>query len=85
MRAVVTGGAGFIGSHLIEALVARGDEVVCIERPGATPGWIASQPVTTAAEITAGTERYDRLASDGPMQIASSASWTASVSRSASL
>jgi UDP-glucose 4-epimerase len=27
MRAVVTGGAGFIGSHVAEALLARGDEV----------------------------------------------------------
>src|SRR5437867_2722353 len=40
MRAVVTGGAGFIGSHLIEALVARGDEVVCVERPGAPRRWL---------------------------------------------
>ena len=30
-RVVVTGGAGFLGSHLCEALVARGDEVVCID------------------------------------------------------
>ena len=27
MRAIVTGGAGFIGSHVAEALAARGDEV----------------------------------------------------------
>ena len=31
MRAVVTGGAGFLGSHLCEALVRRGDEVVCLD------------------------------------------------------
>ncbi len=31
MRVVVTGGAGFLGSHLCDALVARGDEVVVID------------------------------------------------------
>lgn len=30
-RVVVTGGAGFIGSHLCEALILRGSEVVCID------------------------------------------------------
>ena len=31
MRVVVTGGAGFLGSHLSDALIARGDEVVAID------------------------------------------------------
>ena len=31
MRALVTGGAGFIGSHLIDRLIGRGDEVVVLD------------------------------------------------------
>ncbi|MCQ4079685.1 SDR family oxidoreductase [Streptomyces sp. RB6PN25] len=31
MRAVVTGGAGFIGSHLCERLLASGSDVVCVD------------------------------------------------------
>ena len=31
MRAIVTGGAGFIGSHVVDALVARRDEVIVLD------------------------------------------------------
>ena len=31
MRVVVTGGAGFLGSHLCDALFERGDAVICVD------------------------------------------------------
>ena len=39
MRVVVSGGAGFLGSSLCRALLARGDEVVCVDNlvTGAEP------------------------------------------------
>ncbi len=37
-RVVVTGGAGFIGSHLCEALLARGNAVTCVDNLVGTHG-----------------------------------------------
>jgi UDP-glucose 4-epimerase len=31
VKSVVTGGAGFIGSHLVDSLAARGDEVLVLD------------------------------------------------------
>jgi len=60
MRVLVTGGAGFIGSHLTDALVARGDAVEVVDdmsagRPGRVPAQaiVHKVSVTEAAELTA--------------------------------
>ena len=34
MKAFVTGGTGFVGAHLVQALCARGDTVTCLVRNG---------------------------------------------------
>ena len=45
MKALVTGATGFIGSHLVEALVQRGVQVKCLVRNTSRLGWIKNCPV----------------------------------------
>lgn len=59
---IVTGGAGFIGSHLVDLLVARGSRVRVVERPGADTSHLP--PLVDVAVV----DIRDRPAVDGAMR-----------------
>ncbi|MBI3128996.1 MAG: SDR family oxidoreductase [Candidatus Tectomicrobia bacterium] len=52
MRIVVTGGAGFIGSHLSDRLIDRGHEVICVDN------FITGSPAHTEALLKRGGGRF---------------------------
>ncbi|MBM3981197.1 MAG: NAD-dependent epimerase/dehydratase family protein [Planctomycetes bacterium] len=48
---VVTGGAGFVGTHLVARLVARGARVRVVERPGAVVDHLPGEADVTFADV----------------------------------
>jgi dTDP-glucose 4,6-dehydratase len=59
VRIVVSGGAGFLGSHICEALLDRGDEVVCVD------DWSTSSPDNVAPLVGRGLTVLEADVSEG--------------------
>lgn len=45
MKVFVTGATGFLGSHLVDLLLARGDEVSCLVRRSSNLRWLVNKPL----------------------------------------
>jgi dTDP-glucose 4,6-dehydratase len=66
---VVTGGAGFLGSHLCEALLAREYEVVCVDNLSTSDGTNVSHLLGDAGFSLVRADITEGLTNDGPVDI----------------
>src|SRR3954470_5234398 len=82
MRAVVTGGAGFIGSHVVEALLARGDEVHVLDNLSkGRRERVAAGAHLHVADIRAPDEVFDAVSPGAVFHLAAQADVRTSVER----
>jgi UDP-glucose 4-epimerase len=82
MRAIVTGGAGFIGSHVVEALLARGDEVHALDDLSkGTRERVAEGAELHVADIRQPDEVFDAVRPEAVFHLAAQADVRTSVER----
>jgi UDP-glucose 4-epimerase len=82
MRAIVTGGAGFIGSHVVDALLERGDEVhVLDDLSTGKRERVAEGARLHVADIRAPDEVFDAVRPDAVLHLAAQVDVRVSVER----
>ncbi len=82
MRAIVTGGAGFIGSHVVEALLERGHEVHALDDLSkGTRGRVAAAAELHVADIRQPDEVFDSVRPEAVFHLAAQADVRISVER----
>ena len=67
-RGVVAGGAGFLGSHLCDALLARGDEIVCVDNLSTSDGSNVAHLLGEAGFSFIRGDITEGFAIDGPVE-----------------
>lgn len=67
-RVVVAGGAGFLGSHLCDALLARGDEIVCVDNLSTSDGSNVAHLLRAAGFSFIRADITEGFAIDGPVE-----------------